>query len=266
MRSLDPLTWIGLLVCVGVAAVVFEHPVPLGVLALLSLAPTLAREGGRLRFLGILAVVVWSAVLSQGLFYGNEPRTPVIALGPLALYREGLVHGLVQSLRVVAVTGMGVSVARAVTTDRLSHALVRLGVPGAIAFLAATALRFLPQVFADMQVVREARARRGRGLLRRGPLAWLALEVAMVRPVVARSLRRARTLAEALDARGFEPGNLRGLEEATPMGSWEKGLLGACGVLVLAVAGARILFVLYTAEVVYLPAFRPLYGLVRAWL
>jgi hypothetical protein len=43
-------------------------------------------------------------------------------------------------------------------------------------------------------------------------------------------------------------------------------LLGAAAALSLAVASARILYVLYTAEAFYHPSLRPLYGLVRTWL
>jgi len=262
---MDPRTWLGLLTAVGILAIALDNPLSLGILAATTLLALLATRASRLGFqvIGVVLAVVWSTTLSQGLFYGMEPRTPLFSLAGLVVYREGALHGLVQSLRMVAVTLMGICVALAVPTDRLAMALVRLHVPHGLAFLSAAALRFLPQVVEDLATVRRARAGRGRALLRRSPWAWLRLEVSLVRPVVARSLRRARTLAESLDARGFDP--LRPSRPRHPlvMGWGERAILVLAGVLVLVVTGARAVFTLYTAEVLYLPWARPLYNFVR---
>lgn len=88
----------------------------------------------------------------------------------------------------------------------------------------------------------------------------------MLRPTVAEALRRARALAETLDARGFDATAPRGVGRPLRLAGWERGLLAVVGAAVLATVGARILFLLYAAELLYLPALRPLYGFVRAWL
>jgi energy-coupling factor transport system permease protein len=269
LRPADTRLKLVLLGCAGILAVLLERPASLGLLAACcALAALLAPVGARWRWRGTLLVLalVWSTVLSQGLFYAADPRVALVTLGPVTIYREGVMHGLVQSLRFVAVALAGVGLAASSSPDSLLDALLALRVPWGLAFLSATALRFLPVTGREIQAIRAARARRGRPVFARTPWAWLALEVAMVRPVLARSLRRAKTLAESLDARGFDASSARSGRLREPMPAFQKVVAGlATGLVALLVAG-RVLFALYLAELVYVPALRPLYGIVRRWM
>ena len=80
------------------------------------------------------------------------------------------------------------------------------------------------------------------------------------------ALRRSRSLAESLDARGFDPTAPRTHRVPLKMARWEPGLLALALGLTLAATSARLLFVLYSADLLYVPALRPLYAFVRAWL
>lgn len=265
----DPRGRVVLVGLVGVLAVCLDRPASLALLLLASAAPLLARppaarELGRG---GLLALgIAWSTVLSQGLFYSEEPRVALLTLGPVVLWREGAAHGLLQSLRFLAVTTAGVALARSTPADRLYLGLLGLRVPFGLAFLVATALRFVPEAAREWATVREARARRGRPVLRRAPWSWLALEAAMLAPVLARSVRRARALAESLDARGFDPVVPRRHREALRMGTGEGLGLAAVAALVALVVAARVLFALYASGTWYHPGLRPLYAWVRAHL
>ena len=88
----------------------------------------------------------------------------------------------------------------------------------------------------------------------------------MLRPIVAESLRRARSLAEALDSRGYDPELPRSATRPLRLAAWEWPVLGMAVVTTAAVLCVRVLFVLYTVELLYLPGLRPLYGFVRRWL
>lgn len=265
----DPRLRLGLLACVGLLAVTLDHATSLGLLALASALPLLAMRPSaaalRRGTLGVLALV-WSTVLTQGLFYAEQPRVELIHWGPLTLWREGVRDGLVQSLRFLALSLSGVSLSLSTPPDRLFAAFVALRFPSGLAFLAVTALRFVPTLWAELAAVRASRASRGRPVWARSPLAWLALELSLLRPVVARSLRRARTLAETLDARGFDPAAPRRLRRPLDARPGELLALAAAAGLTLSLASARLLYLLYTSETVYLPALRPLYGFVRAYL
>lgn len=266
---MDPRTRLVLLACVSVLAVSLDRVWSLGGLALLGLGalasvrlPAGAWWRGALLLLGL----VWATVFSQGLFYADHPRVALVQLGPMVLWREGLVWGAVQSLRMVSVTVAGLAVAASTPADRLLAGLRGLGVPWAPAFLASTALRLVPESATVWREVREARALRGRPAWQRAPWAWLALEVALLRPVVARSLRRATTLARALDARGFDPAVPLRTRTRLRMKAWEPVLLLFAVGLTLGTVAARLAWALYVTDVLYVPAWRPLYGFVRAWL
>lgn len=266
--GLDPRTRLALVGLVGLLAVCAEGSVALGVLALAAgLAFVRHRPSGRT--LGgaalMLLAITWSTVLAQGLFYGDEPRVALVSFGPLTLWRQGVTHGLVQSLRFIAMTLAGFALAASTPPERLFAALRALRVPFGLSFLVVTALRFVPDVASEWQAVRTARARRGHPAWRRAPWAWVALETALLAPVLARTMRRARALAESLDARGFDPVAPRAVRRPLRFRVVDRVTLGAAASLGLGVAAARALFVLYVTDTWYHPALRSLYAMVRAW-
>ena len=266
---MDPRTRLLMLLATGALAILLDRPSSLFLLAAIASIPLLTRPIGwvwRRRALAMAAAVIWATVLSQGLFYGDVPREPLFALGPIVLYREGVIHGLIQSLRLVAMTFAGLAVAVSTPADRLFAALIGLRCPYGVAFLAVTAIRFVPVVGREMWLVRSARGRRGRAIAARSPWAWGRQELLLLRPVVARSLRRSRTLAEALDTRGFDPTTPRTQRRPLVMKPWEPVLLGGVWMGVVSVAAMELLYRAYLAELVYNPALRPLFGLVRNWL
>lgn len=266
---MDPRAKLILLGLAGVLAISLERPLALGLYALACAAPL---AGLRLsaawwrRGLLAVATIVWSTVLSQALFYAEQPRVALLTLGPLTFWREGLTWGLAQSLRFVGLSLAGVALAASTPPDRLHAALVGLRMPFGLALMASTALRFLPVLGQELLTVRRARAMRGRPAWQRAPWRWLALELSLLRPVVARSWRRAHNLAESLDARGFDPLGPRAVRRPLRMRAPDLVLVGAVGLVTGAVALSRLLYVLYTSDTWYLPALRPLYGLVRGWL
>lgn len=248
------------LLFVGLLAVLVEQPLTLAVLALGSLAVFLSRPlPARTRLWGLAgaAGVLWTTLVSQGLFYGDFPRTAALRLGPVVIWWEGLRWGVVQSARLIAVGLLGASLALTTSPDRMVGLLRALRVPGALAFLAVTALRFVPVVGAEWAAVRAARIRR------RLP-GGLRAELASLQPLVARSLRRALRLAESLDSRSFD---VRSPPlAAIPWTARDRVVaVGLSGVLAVVVA-LQTLQALYLWEVWYHPSLRPLYAWVRAWL
>jgi len=252
---------------VGLFGLLLDQPASLGVLCgvcVLALVGAPIDARWKVRAAGVALAVVWSTVWSQGLFYGDEPRVPVVELGPLVVWREGLVHGLVQSMRLVAAGLAGMVLATTTPIDRLHEGLVALRLPRMGAFLAVTALRSVPTVGEELLAVRAARAARGRPLLPRSPWDWLEQEMRMLRPVVARAVRRARTLADSLDARGFDHS---ASVPARPrrMPAVERALIGALALAWSALLAAEIFTWAYREDVLYVPWMRPLYGAVRTW-
>lgn len=267
--GLDPRVRLALLGVVGLLAVILDRPLSLALLAGLSAGVLLALPIGwtwRRRALGLAAALTWTTALSQGLFYGEVPRVALVELGPITLWREGVWHGLAQSLRMLAAAFAGVAVAVSTSTDRLVAGLGALRVPWAIGLMAAVALRGVPSTAEAWAGVRVARAGRGRPIHRRTPWAWLALETRLLRPVAARALRRARALALSLDARGFDPDAPRTLRRPLRLAGRDVAVLVPVIAVGVGAVGLELLYRAYLAEALYLPALRPVYGWVRAWL
>jgi energy-coupling factor transport system permease protein len=263
---MDPRTRLIIVANVGLLAVVLDHPASLFLLAALTSLPFFLRPQ-HLKTAAMIAVaVVWSTVLAQGLFYSAEPRVAWLHLGPLTLWREGVQYGLVQSLRVVAVGLAGVALSISTPPDRLYAALLKLRLPFGLALMAGTALRFVPEIGDSWRVVRRARARRGRPAHHRTPWAWLQLEISLLRPLVARALRRAWTLGESLDTRGFDPVAPRATRRPLQFGRWEPTAIVAMTSISLSAACARVVYLLYSSDSVYWPILRPVYSFVRNWL
>lgn len=264
--GLDPRTRLGLVGLVGVMAVGLEAPGSLAALMLASAVVFLRFGPSRrtlLGALGMLAAIVWSTVLSQGMFYGDEPRVALLSLGPITLWREGVSHGFAQSLRFGAMTLAGFALAASTPPERLFAGLRALRVPFGLSFLVVTALRFVPDVAAEWQAVRSARARRGRPAWKRAPWAWLGLEAALLAPVLARTLRRARALAESLDSRGFDASAPRAVRRPLRIGAVDVAVLTVAMLFAFCVATIRMLFVLYTSDTWYHPGLREFYALAR---
>jgi len=264
--GLDPRTRLVLVLNVSLMALVLDHRGALGLLLGLTLVPFLSKSRWFGRAVGVTTLVVWSTVVSQGLFYNAEPRVALFNIGEVTVWREGITYGLVQSMRVVAVGLAGIALAIHTPPDRLFAALLRLRVPFGLALMAATAFRFLPELGTSWAVVRRARARRGRPAHHRNPLSWLVLEVGLLRPLVARAIRRARCLGESLDARGFDPVAPRAVRRPLRFSTFEPLLIICVSGLTVSALGLRMLYLLYTWDAVYVPALRPVYAFVRSWM
>jgi len=266
---IDPRSRILFVLIVSVLAIVFEQVHSLALLSALCVIPLLMAPIGwtwRQRALVGIVAVVWATTLSQALFYAEAPRTIAFRVGPLIIWNEGIEHGLIQSLRLVSVTAAGLALAATTPLDRLLAALIRLRVPFQLAFLAVMSLRFLPEVGREVLTVRRARARRGRPAWRRSPAAWLKLEISLLRPIVARAVRRARSVAESLDIRGFDSESPRAVHRPLFFRKGEPVVLGVALLATCMLLAGRLLYVAYLNELAYFPALRPLYGFIRQWL
>lgn len=266
---IDPRSRLAGVACAGVFAITLDRPHSLLVLSLLCTAALVRARPPRawlLSGLWLAAAVIWGTVLSQGLFYAEQPRVALLSLGPLRIWREGLQHGLVQSLRLVAMAFAGAALTLSTPPDRLHAALLRLQLPFGLALMASTALRLVPELAGELAVVRAARAARG------APPPWIrvhrraAAELALLRPVVARSWRRAVNLAESLDARGFDAVGQRSARRPLRASPLDWLIMSAAAAFSLLALTLRMIFWLYSNDIAWHPSLRPLYSFVRQWM
>ena len=98
---MDPRTRLGLLATASVLAVTLDHPGSLLLLTAICVLPIAAlRPPLRwwLRGAAVVLGLVWSTVLSQGLFYDDQPRVALVTVGPLTRISYLACHGGFQTI------------------------------------------------------------------------------------------------------------------------------------------------------------------------
>ncbi len=161
----------------------------------------------------MLLLSLWGSIVSQALFFAQLPRTPLFVLlaadqgwlgritGGIIIYREGIIYGAVQGLRASSMLVLGLLICWSSDPRQLLQALSAWRLPPQIAFMLVTAIRFLPVLASETaEIVTAIRIRSGRlqgygGILKHLPH--------IAHPLLARSLRRAQTLAASVMCRGL---------------------------------------------------------------
>jgi len=284
LSQCDPRVKLAWLMAMSLAAVLVDSTAALVTLCALALAVATGARWPRRSWLimgGTSLAVLWSTVVSQGLFYAGEPRTPIVTLIPpfalgeiqfagLRFYREGFTYGLVQSSRLVAVMLAGATVCLTTSPERLLAALAWMRVPAAVSFMTVAALRFLPTIFEQWTTVRRSVRLRGYrprllGLGRRAIASW-RMEFALLQPVIAASLRRASSLATSLTARGFDATAARTNYPELSLSRKEIFLLALLLALSTGLATAKTLYWLAQGEFYRADSLAALYEFTGRWL
>jgi len=280
LSQLDPRLKLAALAAISIIVVLVDsRPALLTVFA----AAVVLASGLRLRprawliVVGILLATAWGTVLSQALFYVGDERTVLFTIIPagellgrsyagLDFTSEGAAYGLMQSLRLLAVTLAGLAICMSTSPERLVAALSRLRVPVAIGFMTVAALRFVPTMIEEWATVRRSARLRGAGC--RGT-SWprrMKLELALLLPVLAASLRRANALATAITCRGFDATQPRTFYPELRFSLAQRTALVSIVLLVAGVSLVKSLYWLAEGRIYYTTLLDPLYDFARAWL
>lgn len=180
----------------------------------------------------------------------GAPRGPLmLALGPLELHAGTLADGFGLGVRIVAIALAGVVALAAIDPTELADALVQeLHAPPRFALGALGALRLMPLLAEEWQLV--ALARRARGVSAGSPLGWLRLQAGRLMTLLVGAIRRSTRLAQAMEARGLGTRPCRTAARPQRMARRD----------VLVLAGAVILGASAVALSISLGTFRPLLG------
>lgn len=214
----------------------------------------------------LLLVGLWGSMFSQALFFAQTPRTPLFVIvspeapllgqltGGLYIYREGILYGAVQGLRSAAMLSLGLLVCWTSDSRQLLQALLAWRLPPQLAFMLVTAIRFLPVLAAETGEVITALQLRSDS--QSGRTAVLRHLPYIAKPLLARCLRRAQTLALSVVSRGFFLAQAR-----TTMQNWPSAERLSClllFLLVLAVVCSKVIYLL-SEQGMYFGVFRQVY-------
>ncbi|HWR05582.1 energy-coupling factor transporter transmembrane component T [Sporomusa sp.] len=280
VHKLDVRTKVVLLAGFAAAAILIDSPRTLYLLFCLTLAMhILARSSAaRWRILIIFVLLgLWGSMVSQALFYTREPRTIVACLVPPALpvfgtltggvfvYQEGLEYGAVQALRSGIMLSLGLLLSWTSDPRQLLKSFVSWKMPYELAFMLISGLRFLPVIFQETAIVLTAQRLRGFEPLKSlAPRRLIQTAFQTLFPILARTLRRAATLAASVESRGFGREARMTEIKQWPAGEWRVCLGIFAGITLL--IGLKFLDALQFNGIIYIPAWRDLYDVMKVWM
>jgi energy-coupling factor transport system permease protein len=280
IHRLDGRVKLMLLAALGAGVILVDSPRTLFMLLTATLAGHVAAKSSLQRWTLLalfLLIAIWGSMVSQAIFYNQEPRNPIVCLiapatpvlGRLTdgvyIYQEGLVYGAVQAMRSCIMLAYGFLLCWTTDPRELLRSLVFWRLPYELSFMAVTGLRFLPVVFGETATVLTAQRLRGFTARRAlSPAGVVRTAFQTLWPVLARSLRRAVTLSMSVESRGF--GGLWQAAALPPLTLGGKAVLAGCLAAVLLVGGAKLLYVFQYNGWAYFPECRPIYDFARQWL
>ncbi len=263
LSKLSPLTRLILLISVNILAISLDKVENLVFLTLASLGVWASTRPDirKVKFtLMIVLPVMWSIVLMQGLFYRGEPKTVLLVIipqstpilgqltGGVYLYYQGLIYGLIQSLRLVSAVLVGLAVAWSTTESELIKTL-RAG-SKKLAVAVGIAIRSLDVVSSELNI-----AMLNTRLTSKKAL-FLRIE-RIIKPLVVQVLRRSYIMTLALLSRGFNPDSKERLR--LRMTLIDKVIIGLMLGIAVTVGVIKLLSVLFLFDVLYIPALDYLY-------
>ena len=157
-----------------------------------------------------LLVVATSVGMLNALF-APEQAGPLLRIGPMVVGSSNLVAGLALGLRLLTIAGVGVlSLATTEPTDLADALVQQLHISPRFALGVMAALRLLPILADEWQIVRLARRARGVDA-GRSPLAAVSIFFGELLTLLVSAIRRGTRLALAMEARGLGSRPCRGI-------------------------------------------------------
>ena len=278
---LDPRTKILMLMFFGVLVITLDSATSLFFCFLISIGLIVLSFPSwrqyRLLLLFIL-FATWGLIYSQAVFYNASPRTvlftvvgpevPIIGgiTGGVQVYREGLLHGAIQSLRFNTTLAIGCFIIWSTQPRDLLLAFVKLRVPYNLAFMVNTGLHYIPLIAAESANVIRSQRLRGFRYFQFNPLQIIRGLLNSFRPILTNNIRRATHLGEAVESRAFSPaivGNRRTYLHSLKMQSLDTILITIGGVILLGVIALKVLYFCYANGIYYAFWMRGIYTFVR---
>ncbi len=112
-----------------------------------------------------------------------------------------LLYAVISGLRLLAIGTVFFLFFQTTSSEALSNALLKMGVPYPFAFVLSASMQFVPVLVRRLANIRDAQ--RARGIPIEGGLSLLTHLPALAAPLLIQAFKFADELAEAMEARGF---------------------------------------------------------------
>lgn len=202
MRDLVPITKIMITVSVAVWAITLHTPIALLILLLFDILILLISKEFFKNIKAIVLIFIFSILLGVVEYIGDG----------------SLEAGYVSALRMVDMSTIFIYLLGTVRLQHLTAAMVeQLKIPYEYAFMFTAGLRFLPDFIEENRIISEAQACRGvevKGSFIKKCKHYMAI----VRPLMLRSLGRSEIMALSLELRGFGSKDRTFVDNVSPHG------------------------------------------------
>lgn len=202
-QGVDPFTKLLYLFCSIVAAFFIPSFLGAAILIVVNLVILAAAHELKRAITAIVGSIILLATIFiiQGLFNPHN-HTLLFHIGPVRVYKEGLLFALTISFRVVNIIAASSVLVLTTSPARVMDACVRRGLSPKAGYVITSIMQIIPAMMGSMATIREAQQSRGmslKGNLTQRFRAFLPL----LGPVVMSSLMTIQEKAMALEVRGF---------------------------------------------------------------
>ncbi|MCL6572289.1 MAG: energy-coupling factor transporter transmembrane protein EcfT [Bacillus sp. (in: Bacteria)] len=150
---------------------------------------------------GFVLFILITVVFIQGMFK-PENETILFQIGPITMYKEGLLYALTITLRVINIIGAFMVLVLTTKPSDLVESLVRKGMSPRIGYVISSVFQIIPEMMSSMGTITDAQ--RARGMETEGKLlVRIKAFLPLLGPVVLGSLINTKERAMALEVRGF---------------------------------------------------------------
>ncbi len=281
MTHLDPRTKILMLLFFGCLVIMLNNVLSLLLCFLISIALIVLSFPSWRQYRVLILFLVfatWGLIYSQAMFYNVFPRTVLFTLvgpdvpiiggmtGGVRVYREGVLHGAIQSLRFNTTLTIGCFIIWSTQPRDLLLAFVKLRVPYSLAFMVTTSLHYIPMIAAESANVIRSQRLRGFRFLQFDLLRSIRGLLNSFRPILSNNIRRATQLGEAVESRAFSPaivGNRRTYLRSLKLQSLDTILIAVGCLALISVVTLKLLYFCYANGIYYAFWMRGMYTFVR---
>ncbi|NWO20962.1 energy-coupling factor transporter transmembrane protein EcfT [Oribacterium sp. oral taxon 102] len=157
-----------------------------------------------LPLLAFSLTIIATILLIQGLFAAYN-RTPLLSLGGMRFYREGLRTGLRSGLNILNMLLSFAVLVLSTKPSELVEELEKKGFSPKFGYILNSVFQIIPEMLGGMRTISDAQ--RSRGMETEGKLSVrLRAFLPLISPVVMSALTTTRERAVALEIRGFSSG------------------------------------------------------------
>jgi len=151
----------------------------------------------------VMAFILWSLFYRWSLFNPSDSTEVILTIGPITLYRLGLIYAVSMPFRVLVMIGAPLLFFMTTTLSELVLAFARVGIPYRVAFTLGLSGKLVPLLENEFKTIKQAQTARGLELDKGGLVKRVRNYIPVLIPLTFRSLELSDQMSIAMETKGF---------------------------------------------------------------